>query len=258
MSNSSLVTYTNLTPNRTVLSNKKNDTITIHCIVGQWTAKQGCDYFSDPNVGASPNYVVGKDGSIGLSVEEKNRAWTTGGSWSVNGESGSDNDYHAVTIEVASDTSSPYAITDAAYKALVKLVADIAKRNNMGELKWKADKNLIGQPDKQNITVHRWFDSKACPGDYIYSRLGKIAEEANAINKEEEEEVTQEQFETMMNKYLEKLSKEEGTWDKTAIEWAKNEELLSGDEYGRLMPRRFMTRGEVSSVLKKFKEKYLK
>lgn len=57
------------------------------------------------------------------------------------------NDHHAVTIEVASDTTSPYAVTPAAYEALIKLVADIAKRNNMGELKWKADKSLIGRPD---------------------------------------------------------------------------------------------------------------
>lgn len=145
--NSPLVTYTNITNNKTTLSNKVNDIITIHCFVGQVTAKQGCDYFCKPGLQASANYVVGKDGSIGLNVDEKDRAWTTGGKYTVNGETGSENDYHAITIEIACDTVHPYKVTDEAYEALVKLVADIAKRNNMGELKWKADKNLVGKPD---------------------------------------------------------------------------------------------------------------
>ncbi len=38
----------------------------------------------------------------------------------------------------------------------------------------------LGQVDKQNLTVHRWFANKACPGDYIYNRLGQIANEVNA------------------------------------------------------------------------------
>lgn len=45
VSNSPLVTYTNITKNKTSPRNHAIDTITIHCIVGQWTAKQGCDFF---------------------------------------------------------------------------------------------------------------------------------------------------------------------------------------------------------------------
>ena len=44
--NSPLVTYKNLTKNKTTNRNHAIDTVTIHCIVGQWTAKQGCDYFA--------------------------------------------------------------------------------------------------------------------------------------------------------------------------------------------------------------------
>lgn len=181
MSNSPLVTYTRISPNKTSPRNHSLDTITIHCIVGQWTAKQGCDYFATTDRDCSANYVVGKDGSIGLSVEEKDRAWTSGGSYKVNGISGSMNDHRAVTIEVASDTKHPYAITDKAYEALIKLVADICKRNNIEELKWKADKTLVGKVDQQNMTVHRWFANKACPGDYLYDRHGDIAEKVNAL-----------------------------------------------------------------------------
>ena len=108
-SNSPLVTVTRLTNNKTNGRTHKIDTITIHCIVGQWTAKQGVDYFANTSRQASCNYVVGKDGSVGLCVEEKNRSWCS---------SNKANDMRAVTIEVASDTKHPYAVTDKAYNKL--------------------------------------------------------------------------------------------------------------------------------------------
>jgi len=170
MSNSSLVSYTKISPNRTSPRNHKIDTITIHCVVGQWTAKQIADYFSSREIGASPNYGVGTDGKISLCVHEKDRSWCS---------SNASNDHRAITIEVASDTSHPYAVNDKAYEALINLLVDICKRNGIPRLLWKGDKTLIGQVAKQNMTVHRWFKSKACPGDYLYNRHGKIAEEVN-------------------------------------------------------------------------------
>ena len=78
-------------------------------------------------------------------------------------------------------------MTDDAYKALINLLTDICNRNGIKELKWKADKSLIGQPDKQNMTVHRWFANKDCPGEYLYTRHGQIAEEVNSrLNKKTE------------------------------------------------------------------------
>ena len=184
--NSPLVTYTNLTKNRTDGRKHDIDTITIHCYVGQVTAKQGCDYFATTNRQCSSNYVVGVDGSIGLSVEEKNRAWTSGGVDAnynvirVNGISGADNDHRAVTIEMACDTTYPYAVTTAAYNALIALVADICKRNNIKKLMWKGDKTLVGNISQQNMTVHRWFAPTACPGDSLYGQMGDIASKVNA------------------------------------------------------------------------------
>lgn len=169
--NSPLVTYTNISPHKNSPRNHSIDTITIHCIVGQWTAKQGCDYFAKSSTRASCNYVVGKDGSIGLCVDEKDRSWCS---------SSSSNDNRAITIEVASDTTTPYKVTTRAYNALIELVADICKRNGISQLKWQGDKNLIGQIEQQNMTVHRWFANKACPGDYLYNRHGAIA---NAVNE---------------------------------------------------------------------------
>lgn len=169
--NSPLVSYTNITKNKTSPRNHAIDTITIHCIVGQWTAKKGCDYFATTDRQCSSNYVVGKDGDIGLSVEEKDRSWC-----SSNGT----NDHRAITIEVASDTTHPYAITDAAYNALVDLCYDICKRNGIKELKWSYDKNeRINHTNGVNMTCHRDFAAKACPGDYIYNKEETLAAEVN-------------------------------------------------------------------------------
>ena len=41
--NSSLVNYIKLSPNKNSPRNHNIDTITIHCYVGQVTAKQGCN-----------------------------------------------------------------------------------------------------------------------------------------------------------------------------------------------------------------------
>ncbi len=188
--NSPLATVKKISPNRTVNRNHVIDTITIHCYVGQVTAERGLNGFADESRGASCNYVIGHDGVIGLCVEEKDRSWCSGGYTKdkngnkvpirVNGISGKSNDYQAVTIEVASDSKHPYAITDKAMAALIELCADICRRNGIEALLWKGDKKLVGKVSQQNLTVHRWFARKACPGDYIYERLGDIAAKVNA------------------------------------------------------------------------------
>ena len=171
MSNSPLVNYVKISPNKNSPRNHKIDTITPHCVVGQLSVEQIGAVFAPVSRQASSNYGIGPDGRIGMYVEEKDRSWCS---------SNAANDHRAITIEIASDMTDPYAITDKAYKALVDLCVDICKRNDIKELKWKADKSLIGKPEEQNITVHRWFANKACPGDYIYERLGQIADEVNA------------------------------------------------------------------------------
>lgn len=170
-SNSPLATVVLLSPNHSGERNHDIDTITIHCVVAQCTAKRIGEVFLPKARKASSNYGVGYDGSIGLYVEEKNRSWCT---------SSPSNDHRAITIEVASDNTEPYAVTDKAYAALIELVTDICRRNGIKELKWKGDKSLIGQVDKQNMTVHRWFANKSCPGKYLYDRHGDIAARVNA------------------------------------------------------------------------------
>lgn len=198
MSNSSLVTYTRLSPNRTSPRNHKIDTITIHCVVGQWTAKKIADYFYNTNRKASCNYGVGCDGSISLVVEEKDRSWCS---------SNSANDNRAITIEVASDTTNPYAVTNEALGSLVVLLADICKRNNIHKLVWSENKNdRVNHLNGCNMTVHRDFANKSCPGKYLYDRHKYIASAVNQILGVDEKE----QFIEDIAKAVQKIAPEFG------------------------------------------------
>lgn len=173
MSNSSLVDYTLISPNKNSPRNHAIDTITIHCFVGQVTAQRGCEVFQPTSKQASCNYVVGLDGGIGLCVDEKDRSWCS---------SSAVNDNRAITIEVASDTSEPYAVTPAAYAALINLCADICKRNGIQKLVWSTDKNTrVNHLNGCNMTVHRDYAAKSCPGTYLYDRMGDIASRVNAL-----------------------------------------------------------------------------
>lgn len=117
------------------------------------------------------NYGIGEDGRIGMYVEEKNRSWCS---------SSNANDQRAVTIECASDTTEPYAFKDVVYQKLITLCADICKRNGKKKLLWlgEKDKTLSYEPksDEMVLTVHRWFANKSCPGNWMYARMGDLAE----------------------------------------------------------------------------------
>ena len=73
MSNSSLISYTKLSPYKNSPRSHAIDTITIHCYVGQVSVEDAGDWFA--NSGSSCNYVIGKDGRIGLIVDEGDRGW---------------------------------------------------------------------------------------------------------------------------------------------------------------------------------------
>ena len=173
-SNSSLVSYTNLTKHHSGLRTHLIDRITPHCVVGQWSAKKIADYFSNTGKQASCNYGIGQDGQISLSVEEKNRSWCS---------SSNANDQRAITIECASEAYAPYEMSNEVYESLIKLCTDICKRNGKNKLIWISDKdtalNYNPASNEMLLTVHRWFANKSCPGDWLYSRLGELATRVN-------------------------------------------------------------------------------
>lgn len=245
MSNSPLIAYTKLSPNKTSPRNHRIDTISIHCMAGDLSVESCGAMFAKPSRKASSNYGIGSDGRIALYVDESDRSWCT---------SSKSNDNRAITIEVANNGGAPdWPVSDKAYAALLDLLTDICRRNGIQKLLWKGDQSLIGQIDKQNMTVHRWFAAKACPGDYLYNRHGAIAD---AVNKRlEDDNMTQEQFNTMMEAYLwERGSLPPSDWSRDAREWAETEGLIYGDEKGDKQYQNFVTREQMCTFLKRFSE----
>ena len=173
--NSSLVSYTKLSPNHSGQRTHSIDRITPHCVVGQCSVETLGSIFYPTSRQASCQYGIGSDGRIGMYVEEKNRSWCS---------SSNANDQRAITIECASDTTEPYAMNNKVYDALIKLCVDICKRNGKKKLIWLGDKdktlNYNPKSDEMVITVHRWFANKSCPGNWLYARLGDLATKVTA------------------------------------------------------------------------------
>ena len=135
------------------------------------------DYKGD-NIGLInvKNGVVLNDGTT--VTGDKAVAWVSGAS--AGAEINAANDNRAVTIEVASDTKHPYAVNDRAFAALLDLVTDICKRNGIKKLVWSTKKaDRVNHKNGCNMTVHRDYANKSCPGDYLYNRHGEIAAEVN-------------------------------------------------------------------------------
>ena len=173
--NSSLVSYTKLSPNHSGQRTHGIDRITPHCVVGQCSVETLGNIFLPTSRQASSNYGIGVDGRVGMYVEEKNRSWCS---------SSAANDQRAVTIECASDSAEPYAFKNIVYRTLIKLCVDICKRNGKTKLLWLGDKtktlNYTPKSNEMVLTVHRRFANKSCPGNWMYSRMGDLAEKVTA------------------------------------------------------------------------------
>ena len=256
MSNSALAKLTIYSPNHSGKKTHSIDRISPHCVVGQCSIESLGAWFAKSSTKASSNYGIGKDGKIGLFVDEANRSWCT---------SSAENDNRAITIECASDMEEPYRMNDAVYESLVNLCIDICKRNNKDTLLWFANKDysLNYQPKRNEmiITVHRWFANKSCPGDWLYSRLGQLAATVTAALQEvpadeEEKEMTQEQFNKMMDNWLAtQAAKGPSAWSQEARNWAESNGYIQGDENGNKMYKKPLTREEFIQVLYRIEKK---
>lgn len=164
MSNSSLVDYIRISPNKNSPRNHKIDKITIHHMAGNLSVEACGNVFAPSSRQASSNYGIGSDGRVGMYVEEKDRSWCS---------SSKSNDHRAVTIEVANDGGAPeWHVSDKALAKLIDLCIDICKRNGISKL------NYTGDTDG-NLTRHDMFKNTNCPGPYLGGKFNYIADEVN-------------------------------------------------------------------------------
>lgn len=161
--NSKLVSYTKLSPNKSIRTSKIKK-ITIHHMAGNLSIETCGNIFANKSRKASSNYGIGTDGRIAMYVEEKHRAWTS---------SNRTNDNQAITIEVANDGGAPnWHVSDKALAALIELCVDICKRNDIKELNYTGNAN-------GNLTKHEYFANTTCPGPYLGGKFAYIADEVN-------------------------------------------------------------------------------
>jgi len=173
---SKLVTGVMWSPNYTAQRKYKIDTIIIHCMAGTYDAKRCGQLFADPKRQASSHYGISSNGEIWQYVPEKYRAWTTGGDKVCNGWTGSNYDHRSITMEVSNTTLGPdWQVSAAAMQSIINLCADICRRNGIPQLIWSNNPKLVGNAALQNMAVHRWFASKACPGNFLMACMPNIA-----------------------------------------------------------------------------------
>lgn len=144
------------------------DRITIHMMAGNGSLKTCCDWLAYHS-GGSVNYCIDSTGTIGWMIDESLRAWTS---------SSRPNDMRAVTIEVANDGGSPnWHVSDKALASVIRLCADICKRNGIKALEYTGDRTCR----TGNMSLHKWFAATSCPGPYLEGKMTYIASEVNKI-----------------------------------------------------------------------------
>lgn len=149
-------------PNYTKQRKYPIDTIIIHCMAGTYDARRCGALFANPKRGASSHYGISSNGEIIQYVNEKYRAWTTGGDKKCNGWTGSDYDHRSITMEVSNTTLGPnWEISQQALQAIIALCTDICKRHSIKPM-WSNNPKLVGHADKQSFALHRWFATKSC------------------------------------------------------------------------------------------------
>lgn len=250
MSNSSLVTYTKFSPYGTEPRHGKILGISINTMAGPGSV-EGCGQVFQTSE-ASSHYGIGPDGRIGQHFLEENRAWCC--SHQV--------DHNMVTIEVSSIQAyqEPYECTEAACRALIDLCVDICRRNGIQRLLWKEGKQYV-RPLPSTGPCVTWCPTdkgKSCPGNYLFSKYGEIAEEVNRrlAGGEEEEDVDitkmiadmadEQAYQLLAKAQRYVVALPEPDWSKEEGHWARTTStgLMDGTA-----PERAMKRDEVIAVL---------
>lgn len=176
--NSSLATMISISPNRSIgrydIVNgqkialiDKITKITVHHWAGVGTLETFRNIVMNPGREMSANYAIDVNGAIGLFCNESDRSWCSSSQW---------NDNRAITIEVANSVygdSSGWPISDASYKALIRLCVDICKRNGIPKLEFTGDKN-------GSLTYHYMYASTGCPGPWIKAHTQDLCNKVNA------------------------------------------------------------------------------
>lgn len=213
---------------------------------------------------AGVNAFIGKlaDGTIATvqTMPWNYRPWGCG-----SGVKGSCNNSW-LQFEICEDSLNDVNYFNAIYQEMIELIAYLCKMFNLNPLGvtncgsvanvpvilCHQDSYRLGLGSNHGDILH-WFPKF---GKTLQDIRNDVYNLLNQPNEEEEEEVTQEQFNEMMDNYLAKLANEPATWEQSDANWGQQNGLLVGDATGNLMTKKFITRGEFISVLHRYNKKF--
>ena len=188
---------------------------------------------------------IGKlaDGTIGTvqTLPWNIRAWHSG-----RGVKGSANDTH-IGFEICEDGLADRTYFNAVYQEAVELTAMLCKENKWNPL---ADGVVICHSEgyKRGIAsnhgdVMHWFPKHG-------KSMDTFRRDVNKAMMKEDDEVTQEQFDKMMDNYLERKATENpSAWSAEARAYCEKQGIIKGDAKGKKRYKAFCTREELAQML---------
>lgn len=235
MSNSPLVSYTRISPNKKPRTAKIIG-ITPHHTAGVISVEGLGAEFAKPERRASSNYGIGNDGRIGMYVPEDYRAWTS---------NSTANDNTHITIEVSNcEVGGQWRISDAAWDSLVALCVDICRRNGIDKLTYTGD-------TRGNLTMHKMFAATSCPGPYLGGRFPELAATVNKILREDEEDMTEQEVRKIVHEILDGNNTKPSEWAEKEVAEATALGITDGSRL-----QGYAKREEVFALFNRYDEKH--
>lgn len=225
-------------------------------VIGKNTHKND---WNQGNSLAATHAVIGKleNGTIGTAqcLPWDWRCWGCG-----KGNNGSGNDYF-IQFEIAEDNLSDSIYFHKVYKEAIELSAYLCKLYNWDPLSKIRIKGVTMPLITCHSEAHSYgFASNHSDVMHWFKKYGITMQKVRNDIKEEmekgEEEMTQEQFNEMMNVYLENLAKQPtSSWAENIMNWAVTEGILAGDQNGNLQAQKFISRQECVALLSRIYNK---
>lgn len=248
--------------NRTIYNHKRPiEFLVMHYFGAFGTARKNTNYFKDVYREASAHYFVDEK-EIWQCVEDKDIAWHCGDDRDKDGPfKGICTNFNSLSIEMRPNKINKHRIyaSDKDWYFEQEVID-----NSIKLARYLIDKYDIPY---DHVIRHHDVTGKYCPrpfmGDDInkyYNTTGNIMWNNFKLDVRGEDEVTQEQFNEMMEVYLKqrKEKKPSKDWGVEEKEWAEFHKIIIGDTKGNLQYKSFVTREQNVIFLKRIYDLILK
>lgn len=203
------------------------------------------NHWNRPGVKKCVHAFIGLDGSGEIAVYQTlpwdRRGWHCGGSG---------NNTH-ISFEICEDGLEDEGYFREVYRAAVELAAHLCE-------KYGLDPGADGVLLDHHEGYLRGIASGHRDVSHWFSRFGKSMDDFRADvarSMEEGENVTQTEFDRMMEDYLARLGEQApADWSEAARRWAEERGLIRGDEAGEKKYKSFVTREQMAVFLKRLAE----